>query len=180
MEAMERDPSLPGARSPYLEEARSGFQAGERASEGRGCSWRGTLITDSAMGAFHSSLFTCGVIASIIEMDGTRGEKAAQFKASRFYTNALGVQAYCLRAEKQEVMLVTFNSVPRFGSYRTEVLLRQKDALLWLEIMNEKEDSQLRQQYIWNVRNCTRLVPPEEFKVHLRHTEDGELVRRSI
>ncbi len=124
------------------------FQAGERASEGRGCSWRGTLITDSAMGAFHSSLFTCGVIASIIEMDGTRGEKAAQFKASRFYTNALGVQAYCLRAEKQEVMLVTFNSVPRFGSYRTEVLLRQKDALLWLEIMNEKEDSQLRQQYI--------------------------------
>jgi hypothetical protein len=39
---MERDPSLPGARSPYLVEARSG----ERASEGRGCSWRGTLNAD--------------------------------------------------------------------------------------------------------------------------------------
>ena len=43
---MERDPSLPGARSPYLTEARSGFAEGERAAEGRGCSWRGTLNAD--------------------------------------------------------------------------------------------------------------------------------------
>jgi hypothetical protein len=43
---MERDPSSPGARSPYLAEARSGFLEGECASEGRGCSWRGTLNAD--------------------------------------------------------------------------------------------------------------------------------------
>ena len=38
MESAERDPSLPGARSPHLAEARSGFWEGERASEGRGMS----------------------------------------------------------------------------------------------------------------------------------------------
>jgi hypothetical protein len=43
---MERDPSSPGARSPYLVEARSGFSEGERAAEGRGCFWRGTLNAD--------------------------------------------------------------------------------------------------------------------------------------
>ncbi len=35
-----------GDRSPHLEEARSGFWAGERASEGRGCFERGTLNAD--------------------------------------------------------------------------------------------------------------------------------------
>ena len=29
-----------GDRSPHLEEARSGILEGERASEGRGCTWR--------------------------------------------------------------------------------------------------------------------------------------------
>ena len=43
---MERDPSLPGARSPYLGEAHSGFLEGEPAAEGRGCFWRGTLNAD--------------------------------------------------------------------------------------------------------------------------------------
>src|SRR3981081_696641 len=45
-ESAERDPSLPGARSPHLAEARSGFWEGERASEGRGCFERGTLNAD--------------------------------------------------------------------------------------------------------------------------------------
>jgi hypothetical protein len=40
-------PSLPGARSPHLAEARSGFWEAERASEGRGCFERGTLNADS-------------------------------------------------------------------------------------------------------------------------------------
>jgi hypothetical protein len=35
-----------GDRSPHLEEARSGFWEGERASEGRGCFERGTLNAD--------------------------------------------------------------------------------------------------------------------------------------
>jgi hypothetical protein len=43
---MERAPSSPGARSPYLAEVRSGFSQGERAAEGRGCFWRGTLNAD--------------------------------------------------------------------------------------------------------------------------------------
>ena len=43
---MEGDPDLLWGRSPYLAEARSGFREGERASEGRGCFWRGTLNAD--------------------------------------------------------------------------------------------------------------------------------------
>src|SRR5271170_3746361 len=42
-ESVEGDHSLPGGRSPHLEEARCGFLEGERASEGRGCTERGTL-----------------------------------------------------------------------------------------------------------------------------------------
>ena len=45
-ESAERDPSLPGVRSPHPAEARSGFWKGERASEGRGCLERGTLNAD--------------------------------------------------------------------------------------------------------------------------------------
>ena len=42
-ESVEGDPNLLWGRSPHLTEARSGFREGERASEGRGCTWRGTL-----------------------------------------------------------------------------------------------------------------------------------------
>ena len=42
-ESVEGDPNLLWGRSPHLAEARSGFREGERASEGRGCTWRGTL-----------------------------------------------------------------------------------------------------------------------------------------
>ena len=39
---MEGDPNLLW-RSPHLEQARKRIREGERASEGRGCTWRGTL-----------------------------------------------------------------------------------------------------------------------------------------
>ena len=46
MESAEGDHSLPGGRSPHLEEADRGFREGERASEGRGSFERGTLNGD--------------------------------------------------------------------------------------------------------------------------------------
>src|ERR1700722_17987500 len=45
-ESAEGAPDLLWGRSPHLKEARSGFLEGERASEGRGCSERGTLNAD--------------------------------------------------------------------------------------------------------------------------------------
>src|ERR1700733_11765885 len=56
-ESAERDPSLPGARSLHLAEARSGFWEGERASEGRGCLERGTLNADRKANRKGAALF---------------------------------------------------------------------------------------------------------------------------
>ncbi len=53
----EGDHSLPGGRSPHLEEARSGFWEGERASEGRGCCERGTLNADRKANRKGAGLF---------------------------------------------------------------------------------------------------------------------------
>src|ERR1700692_4808769 len=58
-ESAERDPSLPGARSPHLAEARSGCWEGERASEGRGCFERGTLNADRKANRKGAALFNC-------------------------------------------------------------------------------------------------------------------------
>ena len=44
-------------RSPHLEEARSGFREGERASEGRGCLERGTLNADRKANRKGAALF---------------------------------------------------------------------------------------------------------------------------
>jgi hypothetical protein len=54
---VEGDPNLLWGRSPHLEEARSGFWKGERASEGRGCFERGTLNADRKANRKGAALF---------------------------------------------------------------------------------------------------------------------------
>src|ERR1700734_1354431 len=56
-ESAEGDHSLPGGRSPHPAEAHSGFWKGERASEGRGCSERGTLNADRKANRKGAALF---------------------------------------------------------------------------------------------------------------------------
>jgi hypothetical protein len=62
----EGDPSLSWGRSPHLEEARSGFREGERASEGRGCLERGTLDADRKANRKGAGLFN-----GLFLMDGS-------------------------------------------------------------------------------------------------------------
>src|ERR1700691_400257 len=56
-ESAEGDPNLRWGRSPHLAEARSGFRKGERSSEGRGCSERGTLNADRKANRKGAALF---------------------------------------------------------------------------------------------------------------------------
>jgi hypothetical protein len=48
---------LPGGRSPHLKKAHSGFRKGERASDGRGCTERGTLNADRKVNRKGARLF---------------------------------------------------------------------------------------------------------------------------